>query len=177
MSFDLADITTSHKSYCHRARSDPQLNGLERRASSIDKVFDEKQLFIAMLMQLVFAQLGLICLAGLAPAEAQYHASPKLAGPAALAHESADSILNSLDVAIDKLTNIYTQALLSGTHTPELEISLRALELELYELLDRLYKQHRLKDYMKYESEVSKQMIIYNLLKELFGYTQHVEKS
>ncbi|EDW10161.1 uncharacterized protein LOC6580380 [Drosophila mojavensis] len=130
-----------------------------------------------MLVKLVLAQLGLFGLLCLAPAQAQYRASPKLAGPAALAHNSADPILNSLDVAMDKISNIYIQALLSGTHTPELEISLRALELELYELLDQLYKQHRLKDYMKYESEVSKQMIIYNLLKELFGYTQHIEKS
>ncbi|TDG43424.1 hypothetical protein AWZ03_010148 [Drosophila navojoa] len=130
-----------------------------------------------MLVKFVLAQLGLVGLLCLAPAQAQYRASPKLAGPAALAENSADPILNSLDVAMDKISNIYIQALLSGTHTPELEISLRALELELYELLDQLYKQHRLKDYMKYESAVSKQMIIYNLLKELFGYTQHIEKS
>lgn len=148
-----------------------------RRASIFDKVFVENSVSITMLVKLVVAQVGLVSLLCLAPTQAQYRASPKLAGPAALADNSADGILNSLDVAMDKISNIYIQALLSGTHTPELEISLRTLELELYELLDQLYKQHRLKDYMKYESEVSKQMIIYNLLKELFGYTQHIEKS
>lgn len=148
-----------------------------RRASIFDKVFVENSVSITMLVKLVLAQVGLVSLLCLTPAQAQYRASPKLAGPAALADNSADGILNSLDVAMDKISNIYIQALLSGTHTPELEISLRTLELELYELLDQLYKQHRLKDYMKYESEVSNQMIIYNLLKELFGYTQHIEKS
>ncbi|EDW00790.1 uncharacterized protein LOC6559041 [Drosophila grimshawi] len=106
----------------------------------------------------------------------EYRESPKLTGSAQLLQNPEDNILNSLDVALDTISNIYMQALLSGTHTPEMEISFRALEIELYELLDRLYKQHRLKDYMKYEPEVTRQMIIYGMLKELFGYTQHVEK-
>ncbi|XP_034478082.1 uncharacterized protein LOC117784450 [Drosophila innubila] len=97
-------------------------------------------------------------------------ASPKLTGPAKLVHDPKDTMLNSLDEAMQKISNIYMQALISGTHTPELEISLRGLEMELFELLDQLYKQHRLKDYMNYESEVTRQMIIYNMLKRLFGY-------
>ncbi|XP_064552020.1 uncharacterized protein LOC135437871 [Drosophila montana] len=133
-----------------------------------------------MQVKLVLNQLWLICLVflPLIAANAEYRASPKLAGPAAhLAHNPEDKMLNSLDAALEKISHVYMQALLSGTHTPELEISLRALEMELYELLDQLFKEHRLKEYMKYEAEVTRQMIIYNLLKELFGYTQHSEKS
>ncbi|KAM8713369.1 hypothetical protein ACLKA7_013649 [Drosophila subpalustris] len=105
-----------------------------------------------------------------------YRASPKLTGPAKLLHDPQDTMLNSLDEAMQKISNIYMQALISGTHTPELEISLRGLEMELFELLDQLYKQHRLKDYMKYEAEVTRQMIIYNMLKRLFGYAPDYEE-
>ncbi|XP_016970147.1 uncharacterized protein LOC108037977 [Drosophila rhopaloa] len=102
----------------------------------------------------------------------KYRASPKLTGPVKLLHDSEDDILNTLDVALEKISTIYMQALFAGTHTPELEAPLRALEMELFDLLDKLYNQNRLKDYMKYEAEVTRQMIIYNMLKRLFGYTQ-----
>ncbi|KAH8401222.1 hypothetical protein KR009_003772 [Drosophila setifemur] len=101
-----------------------------------------------------------------------YRVSPKLSGPVKLLHDPEDSILNTLDGALEKVSTIYMQALFAGTHTPELEVPLRALEMELFDLLDQLYKQNRLKDYMKYEAEVTRQMIIYNMLKRLFGYTQ-----
>ncbi|XP_017022241.1 uncharacterized protein [Drosophila kikkawai] len=102
----------------------------------------------------------------------QYRASPKLTGPVKLLHDPQDVILNTLDAALEKISTIYMQALFAGTHSPELEAPLRALEVELFDLLDQLYKQNRLKDYMKYEAEVTRQMIIYNMLKRLFGYTQ-----
>ncbi|XP_020803950.1 uncharacterized protein LOC110180602 [Drosophila serrata] len=102
----------------------------------------------------------------------QYRASPKLTGPVKLLHDSEDVILNTLDTALEKISTIYMQALFAGTHSPELEAPLRALEMELFDLLDQLYKQNRLKDYMQYEAEVTRQMIIYNMLKRLFGYTQ-----
>ncbi|KAH8389695.1 hypothetical protein KR200_000164 [Drosophila serrata] len=102
----------------------------------------------------------------------QYRASPKLTGPVKLLHDPEDVILNTLDTALEKISTIYMQALFAGTHSPELEAPLRALEMELFDLLDQLYKQNRLKDYMQYEAEVTRQMIIYNMLKRLFGYTQ-----
>ncbi|XP_033154568.1 uncharacterized protein LOC117137300 [Drosophila mauritiana] len=105
----------------------------------------------------------------------QYRASPKLTGPVKLLHDPEDTILNSLDGALEKISTIYMQALFAGTHTPELEAPLRALEMELFDLLDQLYNQNRLKDYIKYEAEVTRQMIIYNMLKRLFGYTQENE--
>ncbi|XP_017126226.2 uncharacterized protein LOC108145347 [Drosophila elegans] len=104
----------------------------------------------------------------------KYRASPKLTGPVKLLHDPEDAILNTLDGALEKISTIYMQALFAGTHTPELEAPLRALEMELFDLLDQLYNQNRLKDYMKYEAEVTRQMIIYNMLKRLFGYTQDV---
>ncbi|EDW89312.2 uncharacterized protein LOC6528556 [Drosophila yakuba] len=105
----------------------------------------------------------------------KYRASPKLTGPVKLLHDPEDTILNTLDGALEKISTIYMQALFAGTHTPELEAPLRALEMELFDLLDELYNQNRLKDYIKYEAEVTRQMIIYNMLKRLFGYTQEVE--
>lgn len=133
-----------------------------------------------MKLQLVLAQLLLICLSQLIVAEDRlraYHASPRLLGPSKLVHDPEDLMLNALDEALQKISTIYVQALLAGTHTPELDISLRGLELDLFELLDQLYKQHRLKDYMKYEAEVTRQMIIYNMLKRMFGYTQDKQRS
>lgn len=62
------------------------------------------------------------------------------------------------------------QALFSGTHSAKLDMDMRKLEIELFDLLDKLYQEKRLKEYMKYESEVTRQMIIYNMLKKLFGY-------
>ncbi|XP_017067441.1 uncharacterized protein LOC108105406 [Drosophila eugracilis] len=103
-----------------------------------------------------------------------YRASPKLTGPVKLLHDPEDVLLNTLDADLEKISTIYMQALFAGTHTPELEAPLRALEMELFDLLDQLYQQNRLKDYMKYEAEVTRQMIIYNMLKRLFGYTQDV---
>ncbi|KAH8316461.1 hypothetical protein KR067_008419 [Drosophila pandora] len=102
----------------------------------------------------------------------KYRASPKLTGPVKLLHDPDDTILNKLDTAMEKISAIYMQAVFAGTHTPEMEAPLRVLEMELFELLDQLYQQNRLKDYMKYEAEVTRQMIIYNMLKRLFGYTQ-----
>lgn len=133
-----------------------------------------------MKLQLVLAQLLLICLSQLIVAEDRlraYHASPRLLGPSKLVHDPEDLMLNALDEALQKISTIYVQALIAGTHTPELDISLRGLELDLFELLDQLYKQHRLKDYMKYEAEVTRQMIIYNMLKRMFGYTQDKQRS
>ncbi|ALC40901.1 CG34217 [Drosophila busckii] len=75
----------------------------------------------------------------------------------------------ALDAAIAKISSIYIKVLLAGNHTPELELSLRGLELELYELLDQLYKQQHLKDYMKYEAEVTRQLLIYSMLKRLLN--------
>lgn len=128
-----------------------------------------------MALKLVLSQLLLIWFVVVPLIDAndgllKYKASPKLTGPAKLVHDPQDTMLNSLDEAMQKISNVYMQALISGTHTPELEISLRGLEMELFELLDQLYKQHRLKDYMNYETEVTRQMIIYNMLKKLFGY-------
>ncbi|XP_068147317.1 uncharacterized protein [Drosophila tropicalis] len=105
-----------------------------------------------------------------------YRASPKLSGPVKLLHDRQDVILNALDDDLQKISHIYMQALLSGTHTPELEGHMRGLEMELFDLLDQLYKEKRLEDYMKYEAEVTRQMIIYNMLKRLFGYEQDKEK-
>jgi len=128
-----------------------------------------------LLVVLIWAILPLITLAG-DPEDGlhKYRASPKLTGPVKLTHDPEDSILNTLDAALEKISAIYMQALFAGTHTPELEAPLRALEMELFDLLDQLYKQNRLKDYMKYEAEVTRQMIIYNMLKRLFGYTQDI---
>ncbi|EDW31593.1 GL10879 [Drosophila persimilis] len=122
---------------------------------------------------LIVAILPLICLAS--DSDDRWHtyrASPRLTGPVKLLHDPQDATLNSLDEALQKISTIYMHALVAGTHTPELEAPLRALEMELFDLLDQLYKQHRLKDYMQYEAEVTRQMIIYNMLKRLFGYTQ-----
>lgn len=132
-----------------------------------------------MKLQLVLAQLLLIYLSSIVAEDrlTAYHASPRLLGPSKLLHDPEDLMLNALDEALQKISTIYVQALLAGTHTPELDISLRGLELDLFELLDQLYKQHRLKDYMKYEAEVTRQMIIYNMLKRMFGYTQDKQRS
>lgn len=132
-----------------------------------------------MKLQLVLVQLLLICLSSIVAEDrlTAYHASPRLLGPSKLMHDPEDLMLNALDEALQKISTIYVQALLAGTHTPELDISLRGLELDLFELLDQLYKQHRLKDYMKYEAEVTRQMIIYNMLKRMFGYTQDKQRS
>lgn len=132
-----------------------------------------------MKLQLVLAELLLICLSSIVAEDrlTAYHASPRLLGPSKLLHDPEDLMLNALDEALQKISTIYVQALLAGTHTPELDISLRGLELDLFELLDQLYKQHRLKDYMKYEAEVTRQMIIYNMLKRMFGYTQDKQRS
>lgn len=132
-----------------------------------------------MKLQLVLVQLLLICLSSIVAEDrlTAYHASPRLLGPSKLLHDPEDLMLNALDEALQKISTIYVQALLAGTHTPELDISLRGLELDLFELLDQLYKQHRLKDYMKYEAEVTRQMIIYNMLKRMFGYTQDKQRS
>lgn len=134
-----------------------------------------------MEIKFVLYHLLLICLVFVPLIDANdrlvnYKASPKLTGPAKMVHDPEDTMLNSLDKALQKISNIYMQAIISGTHTPELEISLQGLEMELFDLLDQLYKQHRLKDYMNYEAEVTRQMIIYNMLKRLFGYTQENEK-
>lgn len=134
------------------------------------------------MMKLILGQLLLLCLLWASSIAAEdrltsYHASPRLLGPSKLVHDSDDAMLNALDEALQKISTIYVQALLSGTHTPELDISLRSLELQLFELLDQLYRQHRLKDYMKYEAEVTRQMIIYNMLKRMFGYTQDKQRS
>ncbi|KAH8403763.1 hypothetical protein KR215_002390 [Drosophila sulfurigaster] len=134
-----------------------------------------------MEIKLILSQLLLISLVLLPPIDAadqlvEYQGSPKLSGPAKMIHDPQDTMLNALDAAMEKISTIYMQAVISGTHSPELEISLRGLEMELFDLLDELYKQHRLKDYMNYEAEVTRQMIIYNMLKRLFGYAQDNEK-
>ncbi|XP_030388187.1 uncharacterized protein LOC115634521 [Scaptodrosophila lebanonensis] len=100
----------------------------------------------------------------------KYRVSPKLTGPVKFVHDPKDVMLNELDSALQKISTVYIQALFSGTHTPEVEGRMRSLEIELFDLLDQLYKQNRLADYMKYEAEVTRQMIIYNMLKKLFGY-------
>ncbi|XP_018791822.1 PREDICTED: uncharacterized protein LOC108970739 isoform X2 [Bactrocera latifrons] len=87
-------------------------------------------------------------------------------------HTIDEPILHELDAALMKLANVYMQALFSGTHTAELEVELDALELRFYDLLDSLYREDRMSEYMKYEAEVTHQMIIYNLLKRLFGYAK-----
>ncbi|XP_073847806.1 uncharacterized protein [Musca autumnalis] len=105
-----------------------------------------------------------------------YRPSPKLSGPVDLTHSPDDATLNMLDECLSKISSIYMQALFSGTHTPKLDENMRSLEIELFDLLDLLYKEQRIKDYMKYEAEVTRQMIIYNMLKKLFGYAEE-EKS
>ncbi|XP_039956324.1 uncharacterized protein LOC120772023 [Bactrocera tryoni] len=87
-------------------------------------------------------------------------------------HAVDEPILHELDADLMKLANVYMQALFSGTHTAELEAELDALELRLYDLLDSLYREDRMPEYMKYEAEVTHQMIVYNLLKRLFGYAR-----
>ncbi|XP_005178858.1 uncharacterized protein LOC101894372 [Musca domestica] len=101
-----------------------------------------------------------------------YRPSPKLSGPVNLSHSPDDVTLNKLDECLAKISNIYMQALFSGTHSPQLDVNMRKLEIELFDLLDLLYKEQRIKDYMKYEAEVTRQMIIYNMLKKLFGYAE-----
>ncbi|XP_037940943.1 uncharacterized protein LOC119673908 [Teleopsis dalmanni] len=102
--------------------------------------------------------------------------SPKLAGPAKYTHPD-DDILKELEESLNKISTVYMQALFSGTHTPELDMHMRSLEIKLFDLLDGLYKKNRLNDYMKYEAEVTRQMILYNMLKKLFGYaTEDNEK-
>ncbi|XP_061401464.1 uncharacterized protein LOC133337229 [Musca vetustissima] len=105
-----------------------------------------------------------------------YRPSPKLSGPVNLAHSPDDITLNQLDECLAKISSIYMQALFSGTHSPELDVNMRKLEIELFDLLDLLYKEQRIKEYMKYESEVTRQMIIYNMLKRLFGYAEDEEE-
>lgn len=100
-----------------------------------------------------------------------YRASPKLLVPAKIAHAD-DATLNQLDDSLSQIATVYMQALFSGTHTPALEVRMRKLEIDLFDQLDALYKQQRLKEYMKYEAEVTRQMILYNMLKKLFGYSQ-----
>ncbi|KAH8300240.1 hypothetical protein KR044_012024 [Drosophila immigrans] len=126
--------------------------------------------------QLLLVSLVCLPLINAADQLVEYQGSPKLSGPAKMIHDPQDKMLNALDAAMQKISTIYMQAVISGTHSPELEISLRGLEMELFDLLDELYKQHRLKDYMNYEAEVTRQMIIYNMLKRLFGYAQDNEK-
>ncbi|XP_053963714.1 uncharacterized protein LOC129245308 [Anastrepha obliqua] len=87
-------------------------------------------------------------------------------------HSADEPILHELDEALTKLPNVYMQALFSGTHTSELEVELDALEMRLFDLLDSLYKENRMAEYMKYEAEVTHKMIVYNLLKKLFGYAK-----
>lgn len=162
------------------ARSDLRLQTAGQACHTIkfDQIRIEEQK-----MKQILAQLLLLCLLLASSMAAEdrlrsYHASPRLLGPSKLmVHDSEDAMLNALDEALQKISTIYVQALLSGTHTPELDISLRSLELQLFELLDQLYRQHRLKDYMKYEAEVTRQMIIYNMLKRMFGYTQDKQRS
>ncbi|KAH8355172.1 hypothetical protein KR093_007567 [Drosophila rubida] len=128
-----------------------------------------------LLSQLLLAALLLGPLSTAGEQLVEYQGAPQLTGPAKMVHDPQDTLLNALDAALQKLSAIYMQAVVSGTHSPELEISLRGLEVELYDLLDELYKQRRLKDYMGYEAEVTRQMIIYNMLKRLFGYAQPAE--
>lgn len=98
-----------------------------------------------------------------------YRPSPKLIGSKRFEHPD-DPVLNKLDESLAKISTIYMQALFSGTHSAKLDMDMRKLEIELFDLLDKLYQEKRLKEYMKYESEVTRQMIIYNMLKKLFGY-------
>lgn len=98
-----------------------------------------------------------------------YRVSPKLMARFRISHTD-DPTLNKLDESLAKVSTIYMQALFSGTHSPELEKNMRKLEIDLFDQLDSLFEQQRLQDYMKYEAEVTRQMIIYNMLKKLFGY-------
>ncbi|XP_036333148.1 uncharacterized protein LOC118744336 [Rhagoletis pomonella] len=108
-----------------------------------------------------------------APTLHTYHVSSQRKDPVTdFPHSTDEPILHELDEALTKLANVYMQALFSGTHTPELETELNALELRLFDLLDSLYKENRMSEYMKYEAEVTHKMIIYNLLKKLFGYAK-----
>lgn len=100
-----------------------------------------------------------------------YRASPKLIAPLKISHGETDIVLNKLDESLAQISTVYMQALFSGTHTPALDIRMRKLEMDLFDQLDALYKQQRLKEYMKYEAEVTRQMILYNILKKLFGYS------
>uniref|UniRef100_A0A1I8P179 Uncharacterized protein n=1 Tax=Stomoxys calcitrans TaxID=35570 RepID=A0A1I8P179_STOCA len=104
-----------------------------------------------------------------------YRPSPKFMAPKKFKHLDDDATLNKLDDSLAKISTIYMQALFSGTHTPNLEMNMRKLEIELFDLLDVLYKEERIKEYMKYESEVTRQMILYNMLKKLFGYAENEE--
>lgn len=99
-----------------------------------------------------------------------YRASPKLKAAHKMQHKN-DAIVKKLDESLEQISAVYMQALFSGTHTAALDVRMRKLEIELFDLLDMLYKQERLADYMKYEAEVTRQMILYNMLKKLFGYT------
>ncbi|XP_037811511.1 uncharacterized protein LOC119603541 [Lucilia sericata] len=103
-----------------------------------------------------------------------YRVSPKFLKPLKNAPKD-DITLSKLDESIAQISNVYTQALFSGTHTPELEERMHKFEIELFDQLDELYKQERLKDYMKYEAEVTNRLILYNMLKKLFG-TLEVDK-
>lgn len=85
-------------------------------------------------------------------------------------HAVNELILHELDEALSKLSNVYMQALFSGTHTAELAAQLDAMELRFYDLLDTLYREHRMSEYINYKDEVKRQMIVYTLLKKLFGY-------
>ena len=124
--------------------------------------------------------INIICLLGLSlftpciygnEALRAYRASPKLTGPAKFQHDPNDAILNELDKSLEKISTVYIQALFTGTHNPALESRMRRMEIELFDLLDSLYKQDRMSDYMKYEGEVTRQMILYNMLKKLVGYS------
>ena len=99
-----------------------------------------------------------------------YRASPKLKAALKMQHKN-DATLSKLDESLAQISTVYMQALFSGTHTAALDVRMRKLEIELFDLLDMLYKQERLGEYMKYEAEVTRQMILYNMLKKLFGYT------
>ncbi|XP_023301761.2 uncharacterized protein LOC111683871 [Lucilia cuprina] len=103
-----------------------------------------------------------------------YRVSPKFLKPLKNAPKY-DITLSKLDESLAQISNVYTQALFSGTHTPELEKRMSNLELEIFDQLDALYKQKRLKDYMKYEAEITNRLILYNMLKKLFG-TLEVDK-
>ncbi|XP_065367018.1 uncharacterized protein LOC135959851 [Calliphora vicina] len=105
-----------------------------------------------------------------------YRASPKLMLPLKSSHANNDVTLNQLDDSLAQISTVYMQALFSGTHTPELDMRMRKLEMELFDQLDSLFKQERLQDYMKYEAEVTRQLILYNMLKKLFGYTLEVNE-
>ncbi|CAD7012909.1 uncharacterized protein LOC101461766 [Ceratitis capitata] len=102
-----------------------------------------------------------------------YEALPQIQDPP----NADEPILQELDASLTKLANVYMQALFSGTHNSQLEAELDVLELRLFDLLDALYKEQRMAEYMKYEAEVTHQMIIYNLLKKLFGYVKEDQHS